>query len=143
MPAPIAHEFRVGPGAGKLEVHYTAIRLRSPERTRFKYWMEGFDPEWTDAGQRRIAYYTNMPPGDYRFHVVAYELNDPRHAAEQVTAIRWLPHFYQTAWFLAVCVLLFSPRRGVRTVCTCATSASASRPYSKSATAWRGRCTTR
>jgi ligand-binding sensor domain-containing protein/signal transduction histidine kinase len=103
---PVSGGLRLAPGQGKLEVHYTAIRLRSPERTRFKYWMEGFDPDWTDAGQRRIAYYTNMPAGDYRFHVVAYELNDPGNAAEQVLRIEWRPHFYQTGWFLALCALV-------------------------------------
>jgi signal transduction histidine kinase/streptogramin lyase len=96
---------RLAPGKGKLEIHYTAIRLRSPERTRFKFWMEGFDPAWTDAGQRRVAYYTNLPAGNYRFHVVAYEIDDPRQAAEQILRIEWRPHFYQTAWFLALCAL--------------------------------------
>ena len=88
------------PGKGKLEVHYTAIRLRSAERTRFKYWMEGFEPDWTDAGQRRVAYYTYVPAGDYRFHVVAYEMDDPRNAAEQILELGWRPHFYDTSWFL-------------------------------------------
>jgi signal transduction histidine kinase len=103
---PAAALLRLGPGEGKLEVHYTAIRLRSPERTQFKYWMEGFDRDWTDVGQRRIAYYTNIPPGDYRFHVVAYERNDPRNTAEQILNLQWRPHFYQTTWFLAICGLV-------------------------------------
>lgn len=100
---PAGQLLRVGPGEGKLEVHYTAIRLRSPGRTQFKYWMEGFDRDWTEVGQRRIAYYTNIPPGDYRFHVVAYERNDPRNTAEQILNLQWRPHFYQTWWFLALC----------------------------------------
>lgn len=104
-PVPFSGSLRLAPGRGKLEIHYTAIRLRSPERTRFKYWMEGFDPAWTDAGQRRVAYYTNLPAGNYRFHVVAYEMDDPRNAAEQILNIHWQPHFYQTAWFLALCAL--------------------------------------
>jgi ligand-binding sensor domain-containing protein/signal transduction histidine kinase len=103
--APLGGDLRVGPGTGKIEVRYTAIRLRSPDRTRFKYWMESFDPEWTDAGQRRVAYYTNVPPGRYRFHVVAYELNDPRNPAERVVDLRLLPHFYETGWFLGLCLL--------------------------------------
>jgi len=102
---PFSGSLRLAPGRGKLEIHYTAIRLRSPERTRFKYWMEDFDPAWTDAGQRRVAYYTNLPAGNYRFHVVAYEMDDPRNAAEQILNIHWQPHFYQTAWFLALCAL--------------------------------------
>jgi ligand-binding sensor domain-containing protein/signal transduction histidine kinase len=100
-PAPFAGGVRVGPGDGKLEVRYTAVRLRSPERTQFKYWMEGFDHDWTDAGQRRVAYYTNLPAGSYRFHVVAFQANDPRGAGEQVLPIEWRPHFYRTSWFLA------------------------------------------
>jgi signal transduction histidine kinase len=101
-----ASNVRVGPGEGKLEVRYTAIRLRSPERTQFKYWMEGFDRDWTDAGQRRVAYYTNLPAGRYRFHVVAFERNDPRRAGEQILSIEWRPNFYRTSWFLAFCGLV-------------------------------------
>jgi ligand-binding sensor domain-containing protein/signal transduction histidine kinase len=103
---PFSAGLRLAPGRGKLEIHYTAIRLRSPESIRFKYWMEDFDQEWTDAGQRRIAYYTNLPAGKYRFHVVGYEINDPGNASEQILSIQLDPHFYQTAWFLALCILV-------------------------------------
>ena len=57
--------------------------------------MEGFDHDWTAAGQRRVAYYTNLPPGRYRFHVVAYELDAPHNASEQVLALELEPHFYR------------------------------------------------
>jgi ligand-binding sensor domain-containing protein/signal transduction histidine kinase len=102
---PFTNGIRTGPGEGKLEIHYTAIRLRSPERTRFKYWMEGFERDWTDAGQRHIAYYTNLRSGTFRFHVVAYDLTDPKSASEQVLNVEWRPHFYQTSWFLSLCGL--------------------------------------
>ena len=62
------------PGEGKLEIQYTSLRLAAPERLRFRYWMEGFERDWTAAGQRRVAYYTNLPAGQYRFHVVAYDM---------------------------------------------------------------------
>src|SRR5262249_44566141 len=84
----------------------TAIRLRSPDRTQFKYWMERFDKDWTDAGQRHVAYYTNLPAGSYRFHAVAFQRNDPRSADEQILSIEWRPHFYRTSWFLALCVVV-------------------------------------
>ncbi|MDW8355675.1 MAG: two-component regulator propeller domain-containing protein [Bryobacterales bacterium] len=105
-PAPVNGRLVFGPGDGKLEIHYTAIRLRSPERLRFKYWMEGFDHNWTDAGTRRVAYYTNMPPGTYRFHVAAYEISEPHRASERAIEVHWRPHFYQTAWFLGFCGLM-------------------------------------
>ena len=102
---PFSQSLALDPGRGKLEIHYTAIRLRSPDRIRFKYRMEGFDQDWTDAGQRRVAYYTNLPAGKYRFRVVAYEIDDPRSATERVLSIEWRPHFYKTAWFPALCGL--------------------------------------
>ncbi len=103
---PFSKHLILSPGRGKLEIHYTAIRLRSPDRIRFKFRMEGFDQDWTDAGQRRVAYYTNLPAGNYRFRVVAYEIDDPRSATERSVSIEWRPHFYETAWFLALCALL-------------------------------------
>src|SRR5262245_7473361 len=100
--APLSEHLILDPGQGKLEIHYTAIRLRSPDRIRFKFRMEDFDQGWTDAGQRRVAYYTNLPAGKYRFRVMAYEIDDPRSATEQVLSIEWRPHFYKTAWFPAL-----------------------------------------
>jgi len=105
-PVPFTAGVHVGPGEGKLEVQYTAIRLRSPDRTQFKYWMERFDKDWTDAGQRHVAYYTNLPAGSYRFHVVAFQRNDPRSADEQILSIEWRPYFYRTSWFLALCAVV-------------------------------------
>jgi ligand-binding sensor domain-containing protein len=102
-PVSISNRLSLQPGKGKLEVHYTSIRLGSPERIRFRYWLEGFEHDWTAAGQRRVAYYTNLPPGPYRFHVAAYETDAPRSASEQVLAVEWQPHFFQTRWFLALC----------------------------------------
>jgi len=100
---PFSKHLILNPGRGKLEIHYTAIRLRSPDRIRFKFRMEGFDQGWTDAGQRRVAYYTNLPAGKYRFRVVAYEIDDPRSAMEQVLSVEWRPPLYKTAWFPALC----------------------------------------
>jgi signal transduction histidine kinase/ligand-binding sensor domain-containing protein len=93
----------VPPGAGKLEIEYTSIRLAAPENIRFRYWLEGADADWTNAGQRRVAYYTNLPPGQYRFHVAAYELGAPQGARETVIGIHLRPHFHQTRAFLVLC----------------------------------------
>jgi signal transduction histidine kinase len=68
--------------------------------------MENFERDWTAVGQRAVAYYTNLPPGQYRFHVVAYEMNAPQNATEAVLAIQLRPHLYQTRWFIALCGLI-------------------------------------
>ena len=56
----------IPPGPGNLEFSYTAIDLRSGSGVKFRYRLEGFDRDWVEAGSRRVAYYTNLPPGRYR-----------------------------------------------------------------------------
>jgi signal transduction histidine kinase/ligand-binding sensor domain-containing protein len=99
----VAPAIAVPPGDGKLEIGYTSIRLGAPESIRFRYRMEGSDREWTYAGQRRAAYYTNLSPGRYRFHVAAYELGAPQTMTETVLDIHLQPHFHQTRAFLVLC----------------------------------------
>ena len=96
----------VPPGEGRLQIEYSAIRLRSQERIRFRYKLEGFDKEWVPALSRRVAYYTNLPPGEYRFRVQAFEMNMPERVAEASLGFEWRAHFYRTFWFLAMCVML-------------------------------------
>lgn len=55
---------------GELEFHYTAASLTMPEKVKFRYKLEGFDDDWVEVGTRRAAYYTNIPPGNYRFCVM-------------------------------------------------------------------------
>jgi signal transduction histidine kinase/ligand-binding sensor domain-containing protein len=93
----------IPPGEGRLQISYAAVRLRSQERLRFRYMLEGFDHDWTEALQRRAAFYTNMPPGPYRFRVQAFEMNMPDSTSEAALALEWRPHFYRTPWFFAVC----------------------------------------
>ena len=59
------------PGDGEIEIHYTGLSFLEPEKVRFKYRLVGFDRDWVDAGTRRVAYYTNIPPNLYRFEVIA------------------------------------------------------------------------
>jgi ligand-binding sensor domain-containing protein/signal transduction histidine kinase len=101
--APVSRELMVAPGQGKLQIDYAAVRLRSQERIRFRYTLEGFDHEWTEALRGRAAYYTNLPPGQYRFRVQAFEMNMPERVTEAGLAIQWRPHLYRTPWFLALC----------------------------------------
>lgn len=102
---PLNGNLRLPPGDGKLEIRYSAIRLRSQERIRFKYRLEGFDPDWTEAFGRRSAYYTNLPPGHYRFRVAAYEMSSPSRVSEAAVELDWKPHFYATPWFMALCAV--------------------------------------
>jgi len=96
------------PDNAKIEVHYSVVQLRSQERVRFRYMLDSFDKNWTDASASPVAYYTNLPPGRYQFRVAAFELSDPQQVAETSVEIVKRPHFYRTAWFLGCTLLLLS-----------------------------------
>src|SRR5581483_6036414 len=102
---PLSKAIVAPPGEGKLQIGYGAIRLRSQERIRFRYMLENYDHEWTEALRRREAFY-NLPPGKYKFRVQAFEMNMPDSVSEASVEIEWLPHFYRTAWFIVACGLL-------------------------------------
>ncbi|HEY3382243.1 MAG TPA: two-component regulator propeller domain-containing protein [Vicinamibacterales bacterium] len=92
----------VKPGAGSLEFRYAALTFISPRRVSFRYMLEGFDREWVEAGGRRTAYYTNIPPGAYRFLVIARNTDGAWSAAPQAVSFYLKPHVYQTWWFYAL-----------------------------------------
>jgi len=103
----VAERSRVAAGSN-LEFHYTALSFISPDRVRFRYWLEGFDKEWVDAGTRRVAYFTNLPPGSYRFRVVACNNDGVWNLTGASFSFELAPRFYQTAWFYLLCGLIVS-----------------------------------
>ncbi|OYT70332.1 MAG: hypothetical protein CFK52_11360 [Chloracidobacterium sp. CP2_5A] len=94
-------------GAKKLDIHYAGLSFLAPQRMRFRFRLEGFDRAWVEAGTRRTAYYMNLPPGTYRFHVTACNNDGVWNDAGATMTIVIQPFFYQTAWAkgLAVCAL--------------------------------------
>jgi signal transduction histidine kinase/ligand-binding sensor domain-containing protein/CheY-like chemotaxis protein len=105
----IAQDHRVEadapPGSGALEIQYTALSFTAPTRVRFRYQLEGFDADWVDAGNRRTAFYTNIPPGHYTFRVRAANNDNVWNEVGASYALRLRPHFYQTSWFYVLCSL--------------------------------------
>jgi ligand-binding sensor domain-containing protein/signal transduction histidine kinase len=106
LQSPAGGRLSLSPTSAKLELHYGVVLLRSQERINFRYILDGFDKNWSDASAGRIAYYTNLPPGRYHFRVAAYEMNNPAQIAETSLEIVQEPHFYRTLWFLGLCLLL-------------------------------------
>jgi len=98
----------VSPGAGALEFHYTALHFANPQRLHFRYRLQGFDTEWMDAGMRRSAYYTNIPPGKYVFQVSAALPGGEWSTQPAAMAFELLPRIDQTLWFRVLAVLLLA-----------------------------------
>lgn len=102
---PAGQSISVPPGRGQLEIRYAALSFVSPQKVRFQYRLEGFDKTWVEAGTRRIAYYTNLPPGRYKFNVTACNNDGVWNERGASLEVRLAPHFYQTWWFALVCLL--------------------------------------
>ena len=91
---------------GDLEFHFSAGTLAAPEKVRFRYRLDGFDDDWHEVGSQRVATYTNVPPGRYRFEVQAAgdEARWGDHTARFELTLR--PQYHQTAWFKGLPVLV-------------------------------------
>jgi signal transduction histidine kinase/CheY-like chemotaxis protein len=99
------HGGRVPPGGHELEFHYTAPSFRAAQGIHFRYRLQGFDQKWVDADTRRVAYYTNIPPGPYRFLVRATSADGIESENEASVDLYLTPHLYQSLWFYALCIL--------------------------------------
>jgi ligand-binding sensor domain-containing protein len=94
------------PGNGEVEISYVGLSFVAPERVRFKYQLEGFDSGWIEADSRRVAYYTNLPPGSYRFRVQACNNDGVWNETGDALRFRLLPHWYQRRSVHAAAALL-------------------------------------
>jgi ligand-binding sensor domain-containing protein/signal transduction histidine kinase len=97
---------RIPPGRGELEFHFTTMNLQAPESSRFKYWLEGIDSDWVEAGTRRTANYNNVYPGDYRFRVVACNKDGAWNLTGASLAFVLRPHYWQTWWWRGLLALV-------------------------------------
>jgi PAS domain S-box-containing protein len=104
-PADVRPRIEMPPGRGDLEIHYAGLSFLAPEKIRFKYTLEGYDDGWTEAQARRVAYYTKISPGTYRFRVIACNNDGIWNETGATFEFSLRPHFYQTNWFYALSVL--------------------------------------
>ncbi|HEX2457372.1 MAG TPA: two-component regulator propeller domain-containing protein [Vicinamibacterales bacterium] len=99
---------RLPPRVRDLSIDYTALSFVVPEKVRFRYRLEGQDPDWREVVNERTVKYSNLGPGDYRFRVVAANNNGVWNEAGDVLEFSIAPAYYQTNTFRALCVTLFT-----------------------------------
>ena len=97
---------RLAPGRKNLEFRYTGLSFLAPTRITFRYMLEGFDKNWIDAGARREAFYTNLPPGTFRFRVAACNIDGVCNEAGSSEAFTLASHYYQRIWFFPLLAVL-------------------------------------
>jgi signal transduction histidine kinase len=98
-------EVKIAAGHNHFQFDYAGLSFVAPQKVRYRFMLAGFDHTWTDAGARRTAYYTNIPPGRYTFRVQAANNDGVWNMQGATLQIELLPHFYQTLWFYLLLTL--------------------------------------
>src|SRR6202030_2227166 len=83
----------------RITVGYTGLSLATPERVRFRYFLEGFDSSWSEPLATREAVYTNLGAHSYRFRVLASNSEGPWNESEAAVRFEVAPTVWQTWWF--------------------------------------------
>lgn len=95
----------IGPGRPNLEFRYSGVSLSSPEDVTFRYRLENLDDHWVEPGTRRVAYYSRLPAGRYRFLVTAANRNGTWNPVEAAMEVDVLAPLYLRPWFLGAMLL--------------------------------------
>jgi signal transduction histidine kinase/ligand-binding sensor domain-containing protein len=96
-------DLRIPPKPHNLVIDYTALSFVAPQKMRFRYRLEGHDADWQEAGTRRQAFYSDLPPGNYRFRVIACNNDGVWNEAGATLNFSIAPAWYQTGWFRLLC----------------------------------------
>ena len=102
---PDAYPLTIPPGRHHLEFRYTGLSFDTPERIRFRYRLEGLDADWVEAGTRRVAIYNYVPPGQYRFRVVACNSDGVWGESGDGVSFVVKAHFWQAWWVLLLAAI--------------------------------------
>jgi signal transduction histidine kinase/ligand-binding sensor domain-containing protein len=93
------------PNTDVIRIVYTALSFDAPRKVRFRYRLLGYDKEWSSPVSLREATYTNLPPGNYRFEVVACNNDGVWNNKGATLRFFVAPSWYQTLWFRFLAVL--------------------------------------
>jgi ligand-binding sensor domain-containing protein/signal transduction histidine kinase len=98
-------KLRLGPGRTRLEFSYHGISFSSPEKVAYRTRLVGLEDSWRDVGTQRVTTYEAVPPGNYRFEVLAMNGDGLPSPAAAVLDVEVKPHFWETTWFFTQVVL--------------------------------------
>jgi signal transduction histidine kinase len=98
-------ELQLPPGKHDVELRYTALSFNAPAQIRFRYRLEGLDPDWVEAGTRRVALYNYLPPGHYKFSVIACNSDGVWSQPGAMLVFTLSRHWWQASWAVGLSVL--------------------------------------
>ena len=98
---------KLAPHPRDLQIDYTSPTFTIPQKVKFRYRLDGYDHDWHEAGTRRQAFYTDLPPGKYSFRVIACNSDGVWNESAAKLDFSIAAAYYQTNWFRALCAALF------------------------------------
>ncbi len=94
------------PGSQRIEIHYAGLSFMDPNKVKYQYMLEGYENQWVNADTRNVAYFMNLPPGNYHFRVKACNNDGIWNEAGASFHFTLRPYFYQTFWFFPSLIVL-------------------------------------
>ena len=97
-----AGDLSLGQGVRQLGIEYDVVSFTGRENVRFRYRLEGLDESWMEAGPQRVAYFSTVPPGRYRFQVTGCNNHGVWNDTGTSLDFTVEPYYWQTRWFRAM-----------------------------------------
>ena len=104
---PATGNLGLAPQPRDLQIDYTSPTFTVPQKVKFRYRLDSYDNDWHDAGTRRQAFYTDLPPGKYTFSVIAANSDGVWNESPAKLDFSIAPAYFQTNWFRALCAAVF------------------------------------
>ena len=106
-PAAGSRRLRLPPLVHDLTIDYTGLSFVAPEKVHFRFKLEGQDKDWREVVNQRRVEYSNLPPGNYRFRLIACNNSGVWNEKGDELDFSVAPAYYQTNWFRALCAAIF------------------------------------
>jgi signal transduction histidine kinase len=90
---------RVSPGQHRLTFRYMGVNVSDPEAVRYRYRLDRVDQAWSEPTALREIDYTNVPPGEFRFEVMASNPDGVWSSQAAAMSLEVEPAYFQTLWF--------------------------------------------
>ncbi|MEO8150897.1 MAG: two-component regulator propeller domain-containing protein [Bacteroidia bacterium] len=99
LPIAYAQTITLPHDKGMFTISFAALEYRAASKKHYKYFLEGYDKNWIESGNKNEATYTNLSPGTYTFHVTGAGSSGVWNTKEASIKIIVLPVWWQMWWF--------------------------------------------
>lgn len=93
-------------GTNRIEIRYAGLGFVMPAKIQYRTLLEGFDADWVSRNTQTSSEFTNLPPGQYEFKVMA-SYPDGEWSEQESIRFSIAPFFWQrTSFWLLVAMLV-------------------------------------